>query len=138
MEEARRQYLSTDLVEIASIAQTNPWGTETKEEIEKCILGKLSQDLINYDSKSRETWEKLFGKIAVHLADVSKYMVIGGTTGGLLGNLIPNTSTWEMLILGAMAGAATEAGKIVETLTEMLLEARKTRRSSIAYITQFK
>lgn len=138
MNEARQHFLSENLMEIASIVQDNPWSSQTKEEVEKYIMGKLKQDILRYNEASRETWEKLFGNIPVHIAQVAKSTVIGGGAGGLVGNLIPNTSTWHMLLLGALAGAATEAPNLIKSITEKVLEDRKGRRSSIAYITRFR
>lgn len=138
MNEARQHFLSENLMEIASIVQDNPWSSQTKEEVEKYIMGKLKQDILRYNEASRETWEKLFGNIPVHIAQVAKSTVIGGGAGGLVGNLIPNTSTWHMLLLGALAGVATEAPNLIKSITEKVLEDRKGRRSSIAYITRFR
>lgn len=138
MTEARQHFLSENLLEIASMVQDNPWNARTKEEIEKYIIGKLNQAILQYDEASCETWEKLFGNIAVHISQVAKSSVIGSGAGGLVGNLIPNTSTWHMLLLGALAGATTEAPNLVKSIVETILESRKTRRSSIAYIARFK
>jgi hypothetical protein len=69
---------------------------------------------------------------------MAKPTIIGSSAGGLLGNLIPNTSSWHMLLIGALAGAATEAPNLVKSITEMILEHRKEERSSIAYIANFR
>ncbi|HYT46485.1 MAG TPA: hypothetical protein VEP90_29415, partial [Methylomirabilota bacterium] len=138
MHDTRRQFLSKNLMEIASIAQENPWDAQTKQEIEKFIMGKLISDLLEYNDKSCEIWEKMFGNIAIHLAEISKTAILGGSAGGLLGDLIPNTSAWHMLLIGALAGAATEAPNLVKSITETILESRKAKRSSIAYIAKFK
>ncbi len=138
MADARQHFLSENLMELASLVQDNPWNAQTKEEIEKYISGKLNQAILRYDEASRETWEKLFGNITVHISQVAKSSVIGSGAGGLIGNLIPNTSTWHMLLLGALAGATTEAPNLVKSIVEKILESRKTKRSSIAYIARFK
>ncbi len=137
MNDARQHFISENLMEITSIIQDNPWNSQTKEEIEKYIMGKLIPDILQYHEASHDTWVKLFGNVAVHVAQVTKSTVIGGSAGGLVGNLIPNTSTWHMLLLGALAGAATEAPNLIKSITEKVLEGRKERRSSIAYITRF-
>lgn len=76
--------------------------------------------------------------MAVHIAQVAKSAAIGGGAGGLVGNLIPNTSTQRMLLLGALVGAATEAPNLIKSITEKVLEDTKGRRSSIAYIARFR
>ncbi len=138
MTEARQHFLSENLIEIASLVQDNPWNSQTKKEIEKYIMGKLNQAILQYNEASRETWEKLFGNIAVHIGQIAKTAAIGSGAGGVIGNLIPNTSTWHMLLLGALAGAATEAPNLVKSITETILDDRKGKRSSIAYIARFR
>ncbi len=138
MSDARRHLLTENLMELASMAQDNPWNSQTKKEIEKYIFGKLNSDLLHYSDQSREVWEKMFGNIGIHLTQISTSSIVGGSAGGLLGNLVPNTSPWLMLLLGALAGAAKEAPNLVKSLTEIILEHRKERRSAIAYIAEFK
>ncbi len=136
--DARHRFISKDLMDIASIVQGNPWNAQTREEIEKYIVGKLTQDIIRYNDDSREIWEKMFGNLAVHLAQVAKSTVIGSGAGGLLGNIIPNTSTWQMLLVGALVGAVTEAPNPVKSITDTILEHQKEQRSSIAYISRLR
>ncbi len=138
MNDARQHFISENLMEAASIVQDNPWNSQTKEEIEKYIMGKLKPDILRYNEVSQDTWVKLFGNIVGHVAQVASSAAIGGSAGGLVGNLIPNTSTWHLLLIGALAGAAKEAPNLVKSITEKVLEDRKERRSSIAYIAKFR
>ena len=137
LEESRKKYLSHDLMEIASIVNSNPWSHQVKSEVEKYVFGKLHQDLVEYDTASREIWEKLFGRLTVNLTDMTKLLAAGGSTGGLLGNLLPNVSTWEMLLIGAITGIAAKAPKLTSDLVDAIVELRKEKRSSIAYISNF-
>lgn len=138
MNDARQHFISENLMEAASIVQDNPWNSQTKEEIEKYIMGKLKPDILRYNEVSQDTWVKLFGNIVGHVAQVASSAAIGGSAGGLVGNLIPNTSTWHLLLIGALAGAAKEAPNLIKSITEKVLEDRKERRSSIAYIAKFR
>lgn len=137
MEEARQKFLSQDLMEIANITQMNPWNSQTKNEIEKYIFQHLRQDIISYNEKSQEIWKKLFGTITTHLSDTYKSALAGSGAGGLLGQIIPNTSTWHMLLLGALAGAAMQAPDITKDIIEIISNSQKEKKSSIAYITEF-
>jgi hypothetical protein len=56
---------------------------------------------------------------------------------GVLGIIIPNTSPWGMILLGALAGAFKEAPKIVQSLVDAILEYRKISKSSISYVSKF-
>jgi hypothetical protein len=138
MDGARRQYLASDLMELAALVKEDPWSPRLKHETENYVLGKLNSDLIKHENRSKEVWEKIFGAIPVHLAEISRSTALGGTTGGMLGHVIPNTSTWGMVLLGALAGVATEVPKVAKNLTDAVLEVRKERRSSIAYIANFR
>jgi hypothetical protein len=138
MADVRQKFISKDLMEIASMIQDNPWDKQTKEAIEKYIAGKLTQDILLFNDSSRETWEKMFGNLAVHLTQVTKSTIIGSSTGGLLGNLIPNTSAWHMLLVGALVGATSEAPNLVRSIVDTILEHKKEQRSSIAYIARFR
>ncbi len=79
----------------------------------------------------------MFGSITIHLAEVSKSVLIGGGAGGLLGNLVPHTSPWYMLLIGAAAGAGAEFPNLVKSIVEALTDYKKNQRSSIAYIANF-
>lgn len=136
--DARRRYLTGDLLEITQLLDCSPWGKQTEDELRRYVTGRLNQDVAKYDEQSQELWEKLFGSIAVRLSEVGTSAVYGGTAGGLIGNIMPHASTWEVAILGALTGAAKVAPKLVETIVESILEARKLKRSSIAYVREFK
>src|SRR5205823_6095246 len=108
MSHARQRFISGNLMEIFSIVQENPWDSKTKDEIEKYIVGKLNQDVEQYKEQSIDTWEKLFGDITPQSATVVKSAIVGSSAGGIIGNLIPNTSPWHMLLIGALTGLAIQ------------------------------
>ncbi|HEY4362003.1 MAG TPA: hypothetical protein VGN17_13585 [Bryobacteraceae bacterium] len=136
--DARRRYLTGDLVELAQILDCNPWGEETESELRRYITGRLNQDIAKYDGQSQELWEKLFGSMSVRLSEVGKSAILGGTTGGLIGNILPHASTWEIAILGALTGAVREAPRLIQTIVDSIIEARKQKRTSIAYVREFR
>lgn len=138
LRDARRRYLTGDLLELAQIVESNPWGEKTREEIRRYVNGRLNQDIQKYDDQSRQVWEKLFGGLIVEVAEIAKSAAVGGSAGGLLGSIIPNVSSWELVMIGAITGLATEAPKLVKAIVESVLEARKLKRSSTAYVTRFK
>jgi len=92
---------------------------------------------LQYNVKSKEIWEKLFGTLPNQLAEIAKSAILGGCAGGLLGQLIPHTSSWYMLLLGALIGATTQAPNIVNSIINVILEDRKEKRNSIIYIANF-
>lgn len=138
MQEARLRFISQNLMELTSMAYNNPWDSKTKTEIQKYIYGKLSQDVLQYNDKSKEMWEKLFGTLPNQLAEIPKSAILGSGAGGLLGQLIPHTSSWYMLLLGALIGATTQTPSIVKSIVDVILEDKKERKNSIAYIANFK
>jgi len=138
MREARVRFVSTSLFELTQIIENSPWGKSTHREVEKFVRAKLMPELGKYQDKSKEIWEKLFGSLTVNLANLGRSMTIGSASGGLLGSVIPGTTAWGMLALGALAGASKEAPKIAENLVKLILDLRKHRRNSIAYIADFK
>jgi len=63
-------------------------------------------------------------------------MAAGTGLDGLLGSIIPNTSTWELILIGALTGAVARAPKVVDNMLEAARELKRRKRSSIAYIAQ--
>ena len=137
LSDARRRYVSGDLIEVTQLVDSNPWSEKTREEVRRYIAGRLNQDVAKYDAQSRAVWEKLYGSIVVRLSEGAKSTVLGGTAGGLVGTVLPHASTWEIVMIGAIAGLANEAPKLVQSLVESILEARKLKRNSIAYVRHF-
>ena len=81
---------------------------------------------------------KTLWKYSSTLAQIVKSTAIG-SSAGIVGSLIPNTSAWHMLLIGgALVGAAKEAPNLVRSIVDTILEDSKGRRSSIAYIARFK
>lgn len=138
MEESRLQLISKDLTEVSCLIGENPWNPKTKAELEKYISGKLWADVQSYNNKSKEIWEKLYGNITIRLAEISKSIAIGGSAGGIIGSVVPNASSLQFLMVGALAVATKEAPNVVKDLVETILEIRKIQRTSIAYIAKFK
>jgi hypothetical protein len=134
MEDARRRYVSDDLVELTALVEDSPWTAKGQTEIERYVMGKLANDLATYRATTRETWEKMFGSLAVTLATAART----GGAGGLLGQLLPQTSLWEMALLGTIGGLIKEAPSLAKTIVESILSARTQRRNAIAYIAEFK
>ena len=118
------------------------YGYKIAEEINKYINLKLRKDLLSFDEESRKNWEKLFGNVTIRLVDIAQSVAIGGGAGGgaaaLLGNAIPNASTWEIILLGALGGAVKSSPKLVQTLLDFIMEHRRLNKSSIAYIGKFR
>jgi hypothetical protein len=136
--DARTRFVSTTLCELTQIIQGNPWGPSVKNEVEAFVEKKLMPDMVRYEDESKEIWEKLFGGLTVNLASLAGSASMGSAGGGLLGSVIPGTTAWEMLALGALAGVSKEVPKIVENLVKLALEFRKHKRSSIAYVAEFR
>ncbi len=138
MREARDKFVSITLSELTYMIEQNPWGQSTNDEIRKFVQSALQPRLAKYQDESKEIWEKLFGGLTVNLTNLLRSMTISSAGLGLLGSVIPGTTTLLMLVLGALAGASKEAPKIVENLVALALDLRKHRRNSIAYIAQFR
>jgi hypothetical protein len=136
MDEARRRFVSGDLMEIAELV-SEPWTSKTKAEVEKYITGKLNADLAAFDAASKDVWEKLYGDLAVGAANAVRNVAAGGGLGGLTGTVIPNASGWEMAVVGALVGAVSRAPHFIKPVVEAMREIRSMHRSSIAYIGQF-
>jgi len=134
MEDARRRYVSGDLVELTALVEDNPWTAKAQTEMERYVIGKLANDLAMYHATTRETWEKMFGSLAMTLTAAAR----SGGAGGLLGQLLPQTSLWEMALLGTIAGLIKEAPALAKTIVESILSVRTQRRNAIAYIAEFK
>ncbi|MCP3137983.1 hypothetical protein [Pyxidicoccus xibeiensis] len=133
MEEARLKYVSGDIINIASMIKDSPWSPQTRLEISKYIVGKLNVDLKQYESQSKNTYRKFFGQIATHTAS----MAIGGGIGTLLGNILPNSSPWSLVLIGSLVGAAKESPQIVRSIVDMWLQRKTDRGSAIAFVAEF-
>jgi hypothetical protein len=138
MRDSRRKYVSHDLMELSALVKENPWNNRTKEEVERYIAGKLNHDLCLLDDQSQRLWEKMFGRLTVQLAETSKSAGFGGGAMGLLGQVIPNATTWELIVVGAIAGVMKESPKLINTLTEFLVDFRDRRGNAISYLANFK
>lgn len=138
MSHARQRFISENLMEIFSIVQENPWDLKAKDEVEKYIIGKLNKDVEQYKEQSIVTWEKMFGDITSPLATILKSAIVGGGTGGIIGNLIPNTSPWYMILIGALTGLATQLPDLSKSIVQAVLENGKNKRTSISYIANFR
>lgn len=134
MEDARKRYLSEDLMELTAIVETHPWGEGMQTEIERYVMGKLTKDLTVYRQTMRATWEKMFGSLAATAATAVR---VGGA-GGVLGELLPHTSLWEMAVLGTIGGLLKEAPSVAKTVIDSILAVRAQRRNAIAYVAELK
>jgi hypothetical protein len=138
MDTSRRKHLSHDVMDLATLIKENPWGKATKEEVKKYISGKLSNDLTLLNNESQRVWDKMFGGLVVRAAEIGRSGLIGGGATGIIGQLIPNATTWELMVIGAIAGAAKESPKLVQTFVDLPVDFRQQKRSAISYLANFK
>lgn len=138
MEDARVQYVTHDLMEISAMMEGSPWSDQSRVQLQNYISRKLSSDLVSYDQKSKEIWEKLFGDTVVEMVDVAKSVTMGAGVGSLVGNLFPNVAALHLLLVGAAVAVAKDSPKIARTLVDAFIECRKLKRSSIAYVAEFR
>lgn len=133
MAEARARFIATDLLELTKLVESAPWSEAAKREIDLYLVGKLKNDLARYRQAMTETWEKLFGSLAVAMSSSAR----AGGAGGIVGHLLPQASLWELAVAGAVAGLAKELPQIARAVVDSVLEARAHRRSAIAYFAEF-
>ncbi|MEA2586101.1 MAG: hypothetical protein QOF33_4186 [Thermomicrobiales bacterium] len=145
MDIARRRFVSEDLMGIAGLVQDNPWSNKTKQDVERYILGKLNSSIAQYDSVSRETWEKFYGTATTSFAEVVRNALGGAAAGGVLGQagtvlgtVLPHMSSWQLLLLASLASSAKIAPGLIKDAIEAVRDDRQLRRSSVAYIAEFK
>lgn len=137
MQNSKKQCLSYLLHELHLIIQDNPWSEKTKLEIENFVQGKLSLAILEYTNESKRIWEKLFGRLLINISEITRASVIGGSVGGIIGKLIPNSSTLEMALLGVLVSVIKESPKITQTIVDTILDFRKKKTNAIAYIANF-
>jgi hypothetical protein len=133
MEEARLKYVSSDLVNVASMIKDGPWSEQSRMEVSKYINGKLNVDLKNYETQSKMTYRKFFGQLSTHATGVA----LGGGIGTLLGSVIPNASPWSLILIGSLVGAAREGSQIVKSIVDMWIQKQNDRGSAIAFVAEF-
>jgi len=138
MDSSRKKYISNDLMELTALAKDNPWDNALKDELDKYVLGKLNHDLAVLDDEAQRIWDKMFGAVAVRLSEIGRSGVVGGGAAGIIGQLIPNATTWELALIGAAAGLVKESPKLVQTLVESIAEIRQKKRNAISYLANFK
>jgi len=137
MELARRQLLSKDLMDLASLIEENPWSPRSADELKKFVNGKLASDIATFDAGSISTWEKLYGALAVRAVSIGQAAGLGGTAGAVTGHVLPQTSFWGMLLTGLVLGASKEAPNVTRDLVEAVREDRERQRSGIAFVARF-
>ncbi|MBZ5676881.1 MAG: hypothetical protein LAP61_21780 [Acidobacteriia bacterium] len=133
MADARERYISTDLLELTQLVESSPWGGKAEHEIELYVMGKLRRDTALYRQAMRETWERMFGSLATGITTAVK----AAGAGGIVGSLLPQSSAWEMAVIGALAGITKEVPSLARTIVESVLAVRAQRRSGIAYFAEF-
>jgi hypothetical protein len=134
-QDARKQYISKNLADLANMTIENPWSKTAEFEVHKYVTGKLAGDIVAYDMECRDTWRKLRGSIPTHIAEVTSKSVIGGVAGGVLGT-VTATHGWPVLLAGALVGAVAQGPKVVKDITDAMLELERIRRSPIAYLSE--
>ncbi len=101
-------------------------------------------EVLRYQDASARGWERLFGTAAVSFVEVSKSALLGGSAGalgqlgGVVGNLLPGAAPWDLALIGALAGAAHQAPGLVKAISDTVLERWQARRSSIAFVAEFR
>ena len=124
-------------MELSLLIEDDPWSSQSSEEVEKFIRGKLSTDVAAFDAGSVSTWEKLYGALAVRAVSIGQATGLGGTAGAVTGHLLPQTSFWGMLLAGLLAGLSKEAPNVAQDLLEAMREDQERQRSGIAYVANF-
>jgi hypothetical protein len=138
MDGARRKYLSNDLMDLTALAKDNPWDASLKEELDKYIVGKLNHDMALLDDEAQRIWDKMFGALAVRVSEIGRSSFVGGGAAGIIGQLVPNATTWELVLIGAIAGLAKESPKLVQTFIDTIVDLRQKKRNAISYLANFK
>jgi hypothetical protein len=140
MEEARRRFVSEHLVSATNLIEANPWDRKLEVELERFVQGPLTADLLRFQDESKSRFEKMFGGFAGQLADITRGALIGsgpglaGASTGVTATVMPGAAPWQMVIIAALGGAVTQAPEVARTIIDTVLEQRKARRSSIAYL----
>jgi hypothetical protein len=133
MEDARVKYVSSDLMELTQLVESQPWGPKVQDEVERYLLGKMKRDLAAYSQATGEIWEKMFGALSIGLFKAART----GAVGGVVGKLLPHASLWEMAAAGAVAGLAKEIPEMAQVVVDSILAIRSQRRNAIAYLAEF-
>lgn len=133
MTTSRELLMSGDLLALVQLSESAPWSDKIEADVERYLIGKFKNDLALYNQKMRETWEKMFGSLAVGAMTAVKT----GGGGGILGYLLPHSSFWEMAVLGSVAGLMKESPNLAKAIVESVLAVRAQRRTGIAYFAEF-
>lgn len=137
LKEARKDFVSTHLVALTELVESNPWSEALAERTEEYVRRELVPALNRYNEEGRSLWEEAVGKATVRFAELSATAATGGSVGGLVGSLMQGTSFWRLLLLGAAAGALKTAPKIAGDFVELALRAKKRKRNGLAYLRAF-
>lgn len=133
MADARRLYISSDLIDLTKLVESSPWDDKVRCDIELYVMGKLKHDVALYRTAMQETWEKMFGTLGTSLAAG----LAAGGAGGIIGHLLPHCSLWEMALIGSVGGIIKEFPRMAQSVVDSILAARAKRRSAIAYVADF-
>jgi hypothetical protein len=143
LDEPRKRYMSKDLIELARLLEA-PWTDRTADEVHKYVKGKLNQDIQAYNDKAREIKDKFIGSATVAIAKATtkatNYALIGGMAAsvGIIGQVLPVDSLWSMVLAAGFAGGIQTWPDFVKAWAERIIEERKLKRGSIAYIMSLK
>ncbi|MEW6533197.1 MAG: hypothetical protein AB1473_20370 [Thermodesulfobacteriota bacterium] len=136
LDQPRRRYISSDLMELSDLVKTNPWTEKTKKEIRKYVNGKLNQDIQKYHDMAREIKDKFLGSFSVAASKGGRYAAIGLMAPGIIGQFLPIT-LWTMIVTAA-CGVAVAVPDVVGALAEYIQDRRRLDRNSIAYVVNLK
>jgi hypothetical protein len=137
MQDARIQYVTHDLADITALIEGSPWSEQTRVQLQNYVSRKLAVDLAEYNQRSKEIWEKLFGDTLVESINVAKSLTVGVSAGSIIGNIMRGIPALHLLIAGAAIAVARDSPKIARTLVDAFVEFRKLKRSSMAYVAEF-
>ncbi len=117
-------YVSSLEAEIAAAS----WSPSIAREVERVVQGKVLPGMKDLESARVELWEKLFGKVIER--GLRKWKVASLALGMAL---IPTLSYAELLWY-ATSGAAVALADVAPAISDIVLERRRLRRSSLFFL----
>lgn len=137
MDFSRRKFISENLYELYDLADSGADAAVPVKKVNDFITRKLSSDILNCEEQALSIWEKMYGDISVSAAKVFQSSTIGAGAGGVFGSIFVGGGPLELLLVGALAGAAKETPDIIKKIADAVIQARSEKRKSIAYVANF-
>ncbi len=135
--DARKALLSKcwkDIEEIASSSSSELHLGQLEDRIEVYIRDELIPALREFQSASKDIRDRLIGKLVVRSAEAIKHTALSGTAGGYIGTAVFGLSWWGIAAASAACSAAFVAPKALEDLQAAVIEAKRAKRSAMAYL----